>query len=173
MNILLICGSLPPIKCGVGDYTDKLCENLSELGCNITVLTSLDASKTKHYEVENTVRRWKGVSLINQVSEFISNGCYDVVHIQMPAVNYVRSVANYIILPIILKLKGCKVVYTLHEYSDCREITKFCRFASLLLFSDEIIVADPIYKSEITKRFGRRIGNKVSFINIGSSRKII
>lgn len=56
IKVLMICGSFPPMKCGVGDYTSRLAESLADNGTEVTVLTS-DKSMTSKYERKYNIKK--------------------------------------------------------------------------------------------------------------------
>lgn len=169
MKVLIISGSYPKIKCGVGDYTYILANKLSE-NADVTVLTSTDAKSFEgdRVTVKNVVKKWSGLYIIKTILKEIKTGGYDVVHIQFPTVKYKRnSIANYIILPFLLRLKGVKVVYTLHEYSNNSKLSKAVRIPAILC-SNRIVIVDNLFLDELSKKFRRR-KDKIRYINIGAN----
>lgn len=169
MKVLIVSGSYPPIKCGVGDYTYILADKISQ-DAEVTVLTSIDAkvSKNQKVTVKNVVKKWSGLYIIKTILKEIKSGKYDVVHFQFPTVKYKRnSIANYILLPLLLRLKKVKVVYTLHEYSNNSKISKAVRIPAIL-FSNRIIIVDNLFMDELSRKFRRR-KDKIRYINIGAN----
>lgn len=163
-NVLMISGSFPPDKCGVGDYTKILCNNLHDKSVGINVISSFSSGDEK-YHLNTSVQKWS-FSCIKKIFEVVDEIKPDIVHIQYPTKAYRKSVfINF--LPIALILKKCKVVTTIHEYSDNSLLGKI-RVIPNLLFSNSIIVVDPVYKKDIIKLFPF-IKNKVRFINIASN----
>lgn len=169
MKILLISGSYPPIKCGVGDYTYMLCNELAKEH-DISVLTSKNAySGNSGITVLNRISTWKGIKLVREIVREIKKGEYDIVHFQFPTSEYVRtSFAFYVLLPIILKLKRIKTVYTIHEYSNNSYISKLMRKPAIYC-SKRVIVVESSFKQEIIKRNKFINKNKIRVINIGSN----
>jgi glycosyltransferase involved in cell wall biosynthesis len=166
----MITGSYPPIKCGVGDYTKNLCEQLSEK-VDVSVLTSVKAAPDNNSKVVvlNKVEKWNGVNLIRIILKEIKIGGYDIVHFQFPTTEYVQnSIANYIVLPALLRIKGIKVVYTLHEYGDNSWISKLLRKPAIM-FSNRVVIVDDKFKSELLKRNKLISKKKVSVIHIGAN----
>lgn len=169
MKILIISGSYPPIKCGVGDYTYILANKLSE-NADVTVLTSIDAGchVDGKVTVKNVVKKWSGLYVVKTILKEIKNCKYDVVHIQFPTVKYKRnSIANYVFLPFILRLKKVKVVYTLHEYSNNSKLSKAVRIPSILC-ANRIVIVDNLFQKELFEKFKRR-KDKIRYINIGAN----
>lgn len=117
IKVLIICGSFPPIKCGVGDYTFNLVESLVNNGADVTVFTSDKAMAVQHgskYNIKNCISKWEGISLLKSVLKEACNG-YGIIHIQFPSIMYTESRINWL-LPLFLRFIGKKVIYTFHEY---------------------------------------------------------
>ncbi|MCI8620633.1 MAG: hypothetical protein HFJ50_02135 [Clostridia bacterium] len=60
MRICFIVGAFPKMKCGVGDYTYKLAEELSKNNIDVHVITSKKAEKLddKYMHVYNEIEEW-------------------------------------------------------------------------------------------------------------------
>jgi glycosyltransferase involved in cell wall biosynthesis len=170
MKVLVISGSYHPIKCGVGDYTKILCEKLAEK-IDVSVLTSNKASAENNSNVTilNKIESWKGIKLLHIILREIKRSGYDLVHFQFPTTEYIKnSIAFYIVLPIILRIKRIKVVYTLHEYGDNSWISKLLRKPAIM-FSNRVIIVDDKFKSELFKNNKCISKKKVSIIHIGAN----
>jgi len=122
-KITLITGSLPPIKCGVGFYSQKLLENFYDKGIkDIEVISTIGTNRTP-YGIK-TVRDWKIRSLSN-IIKIIKSTRPNTVHIQYPAVGYKRELGiNFLPYLIRLLLPSSKLILTLHEYHESRTIGK-------------------------------------------------
>lgn len=105
MKIVMISGSWPPMRCGVGDYSSVLCVHLSKEGFDIVPLRRENWSLTSLVDYRN--------SLVNLRP--------DLIHIQYPSVGYGRS-----LLPAITGylVSDTPIIVTLHEF----EIFKFYRW---------------------------------------------
>jgi glycosyltransferase involved in cell wall biosynthesis len=114
MRVLLVSGSLPPLKCGVGDYTDHLALALASEGLTVCVLTSRDGGTAVPYEVLRPVPSWGFADLVGIVAA-IRRWKPDLVHIQLPTQAYGRHRAPYF-LGAIVRAAGIPVVQTWHEY---------------------------------------------------------
>lgn len=117
MKVLIISGSYPPNKCGVGDYVEQLANALASRGnIEVGVLTSIGPNnsieKTK-VTVFRTVKNWRDYNLI-EIMRVIIQFHPDIVHIQYPTQGYKGRPPKF--LPILLKLMGVPVVQTWHEY---------------------------------------------------------
>lgn len=117
MRILIITGSFPPMKCGVGDYTFCLAEALAKETVDVAVLTDRGArastSKTK-YEIFPVIREWK-FSAFRQIAKIVKRWKPDIVHIQYPTQGYRGSFFPFV-LPPLLYFFNIKIVQTWHEY---------------------------------------------------------
>ncbi len=148
-KIVLITGSYTPDICGVGDYTEKLFNNLQKSNSSniIDLLVWRDWSFFAF---------WKQYKIIKKT--------YTTVHLQYPTEGY-----GYSLLPFLLfyLLKSKRRIVTLHEYS---QRTKKARWATMLFFycSDYIIFTTEQERDLVIKKF-KFIKNKSSVINIASN----
>lgn len=168
MNVLYVCGSFPKIKCGVGDYTEMLYKSIkTNTDINAFVLTSNEAT----YEDSNvfcSMKKWTGPYLVKNILKHAKMVKADVIHFQFPASKYkFSSIFFLIFLPIILKMKRIKFIFTLHEYSDNRKMVKFA-LRTIIKKSNKIIVVDERFKKEIQDKYNFD-NNKISYIQIGSN----
>jgi glycosyltransferase involved in cell wall biosynthesis len=118
VRVLLISGSLPPMKCGIGDYTEKLAEALSARpDVTAAVLTDVAASSAppgRHFEILPVAHGWKfsdAPAILRAAREWKP----DIAHMQFPTQGYGRSKLPWL-LPAILAASGLRVVQTWHEY---------------------------------------------------------
>ena len=116
LRVLLITGSYPPMKCGVGSYTKRLAVALAECeDVNVTVLTderAKEAEKQKKVEVLSVIRGWRIAELII-ILKHIKNIDPDIIHIQYPTQGY--SGRMPLLLPFFMRLLGRTCVQTWHE----------------------------------------------------------
>ena len=122
VKILIVTGSFPPAKCGVGEYSYCLAQALAANNSNqVGVLTSsLVGSEDRDIpgvRIFRNVSDWTLSSLIPTL-RFISGYEPDCVHIQYPTQGYDGPLAKF--LPFLLRLQRIPVVQTWHEhYSEC------------------------------------------------------
>ncbi|PPD46792.1 MAG: hypothetical protein CTY14_05890 [Methylotenera sp.] len=126
MKILLITGSFPPSRCGVGEYCYSLAEAIAKLpGIELGILTSANTTTPTDLKLSNVVLLknifgWRLRDTL-QVLKLIKSFMPDVVHIQYPTNEYNGLLPR--LLPIILKAIGLTVVQTWHEhYKSCGSI---------------------------------------------------
>ena len=127
MRVLLVSGSAPPMRCGVGDYTHRLAWALADAGVTVGLLTSPEAtlgdrSGTKYErltpavdwstapraEVMRTIRAWRP----------------DIVHLQYPTQRYGEAVRPSLV-PLMARCGGAARVRTWHEGFTKRTAGKF------------------------------------------------
>ena len=59
MRICFIVGAFPTMKCGVGDYTNMLAEELAKKGNEVHIITSKKASSnSKLLKIHNVIENW-------------------------------------------------------------------------------------------------------------------
>lgn len=115
MKICFIVGAFPKMKCGVGDYTCKLAEELAKKGNEVHVITSERASaESEILKVHNIVKVWK-FSAIRPIIKELKKIKPDVVNLQYPSDEYYRRTVS-VLPPLIKKIIRCKVTITIHEY---------------------------------------------------------
>lgn len=117
MRVLLVAGAIPPIRCGVGDYTARLAASLGKRG-RITpaILTASESAGDQNLKVFHSGTY--GVSAFSFIATIVKFKP-DIVHIQYPTM---RPTSRYI--PFICRwLLGKPVVQTWHEhFADCGSI---------------------------------------------------
>jgi glycosyltransferase involved in cell wall biosynthesis len=125
MKVLHICGSYPPMKCGVGDYLFHLSTALSGQGTlENAVLTSSQASSvdtTEHLTVYPIIDNW-GIASMPRIARFIRQWDPDIVHIQYPSQGYAQGGGRLrslcvALLPLLAYACGKRVIQTWHEYT--------------------------------------------------------
>jgi glycosyltransferase involved in cell wall biosynthesis len=117
VKILLVTGSFPPMRCGVGDYASHLAQALAaHEGVEVGVLTSHSAdvrSSSTRITVFATVEGWR-LREAPRIMGLIRRWQPDIVHIQWPAQGYGRGRLPGF-LPLLCRLAGYRVVQTWHE----------------------------------------------------------
>ena len=166
-NVLIISGSYPKIKCGVGDYTNVLYSYLNNKeinkNYNFEILTSNKAINFYNPKIHNIIKKWSGFYIIKTILKFAKN--YDIVHFEFPSAEYnSKSFAFYVLLPVLLRFKKIKVVYTFHEYSNNTRISKLVRVPAIRC-SNKIITVDMQFYNEINHKF--KCQNNLYYIPIG------
>ena len=152
MKICFIVGSFPTMKCGVGDYTHRLSEELARKGNEVHIITSNKANpKSDLLHIHNIVEKWD-MSAFKGIMSKLKEIKPDMVNIQYPGFEYNKNLVVSI-LPIEIKRKlKCKVTATLHEY-ECFTLKSKIRLYINFLKLDKIIVAEEEFIEKIKKDF--------------------
>lgn len=151
MKICMIAGAFPPAKCGIGDYTERLCSGLSSLGLTVDVITSACYQQEdygqKPFRVHAMVKNW-GLSELTAVTQQVERLKPDIVHIQYPNKEYGKSLFINI-LPWWLKQRTkARIVETVHEYTIFTYKGKLRNLLNYLA-SDAIIIVEKGYEPAI------------------------
>jgi glycosyltransferase involved in cell wall biosynthesis len=155
MRILLISGSLPPMKCGIGDYTAKLANALTQDGRTIVaVLTDTEVGTGLadfEFELLAVSRGWK-MKDAARIVRTARSWKPDVVHIQYPTQGYGHNYLPWL-LPAMFRSMNIPVVQTWHEYISRRNILNGP-------VPSELIVVRRDYDERIPAWFRRFMGKK-------------
>ena len=139
-------GSLPDIRCGIGDYTARLATELARRpGMTVTVITSEnDRVRTEAAAPARVLAtaRW-GLGSLPGLVGAIRRLDPDVVHVQYPAVGYGRAL-GIVLLPLALRwLARLPTVLTIHERRERRRSARWA--TDLMAFASRaVVVLDPI-----------------------------
>lgn len=151
MKVCYISGAFPNMKCGVGDYTERIFSNIKEKNCESYVITS--KNDRIDYEYSNNVfpiiSKWNLKSIkiiINKIKEINP----DIVHIQYPSDEYKKNIfINF--LPLFIKcFTNTKVIVTIHEFLICSKLGKIRNLIEMN-FSNKVIVVEKAYVEAIVK----------------------
>lgn len=116
IRLLLITGSYPPMKCGVGSYTQRLAKALTEYGgVRVSVLTDFRASDqplVDGVDVVPIIRGWNVSDLFN-IAKYIKKTNPNIIHIQYPTQGYSGRIP--VLLPLLIRILGKPCVQTWHE----------------------------------------------------------
>ncbi len=149
-KILFISPSLPPMQCGIGDYTYSLLKNFSDINIEkyeYAVITDIDAKNEqdlKNIKIFNIMKSW-GINEIKKLI-YVCN-LFDpcIIHIQHAPGTYRKGIIPYLI-PLIFLFKKYKVVNTFHEGYTLRNIYKLIL---ITIFSKNFISVRPNFKNYI------------------------
>lgn len=152
MKICFITGAFPKMKCGIGDYCNKIAIELAKNNHEVSVITSTKAN-TQNDEVKvfNIIEKWDH-NACKTIIEKLKQINPDVVNIQYPNDEYNNSIAINLLPGMIKRKIGCKVTQTIHEY-ECftlkRKIRNYFNFKNL----DKVIVVEDYFIDLIKKDF--------------------
>jgi glycosyltransferase involved in cell wall biosynthesis len=159
MRILIITGSFPPLKCGVGAYTACLAEALANEAVDVAVLTDVAAAANtakSTYEIFPIIQKWK-VSAFSQIVKKIRYWKPDIVHIQFPSQSYGNSLFPQLLPPLLLFF-GAKIVQTWHEYYT-KEAVHWNMILKAII-PGGLVVVRPNYKEHMPRLYRWFIRNK-------------
>lgn len=157
MKIYMIGGTDSHVKCGVKDYTLELQRYLEQE--NVDIVQINDKSDTA------TISDWQSIFAYHKLAVELKKINARILHVEYPAKAYGKSIGvNF--LPMFARLRGIKVVFTTHEYSNRSFLGRMRQIPSFL-FANEIIVVDPQFEVDIKKI--PLCEKKVRTIRIGSN----
>lgn len=158
----MVSGSLPAVRCGIGEYTARLASQLALApGISVQVLSTKNAlvrpeavAPAQVLPVDN----W-GLPSVIRSARLIRRLGADVVHIQYPAVGYARSL-GVLFLPLAVRLLArVPVVLTIHERSEKRWHGRLAT-DFMALTSSRVVVPDPLEAAALRRRL-RVLGTRV------------
>ena len=147
MMVLLVTGSFPPDRCGVGAYSAKLYEQLesnSEVDVRILTSKTSQSSSPDDVHVFRVMDRWT----LREAPKFLRvlrDLKPDLVHLQYPTQGYADASLPWFI-PLITRLTGVKVVQTWHEPYSRRRAFKLLLKACV---GGGLIVVRPDYLKKL------------------------
>jgi glycosyltransferase involved in cell wall biosynthesis len=164
----MISGTLPNLRCGVGDYTHWLSLALRQRNIKLTVITSQDSlvKCIDGIDVQPIIKDW-GFPAIPALIRSIKKSKADMVHIQYPTQAYkYKLMINF--FPIFFKLcHRIPIVVTVHDAKRAHFINKM-RLIPFIFFIDKIVVTAYEEKKFLTIFFPWA-KSKFEVVNIGSN----
>lgn len=149
----MVSGSLPDLRCGIGDYTARLVTELARRPrMSIYVLTSKTERVRADAAAPATVVRAPGWGLGNlfQLVRMIRRQAPDIVHIQYPAIGYGRGL-GIVFLPLAVRwFCGVPAVLTIHERRERRWIARLA-INFMALSSSLVLTLDPVETSSLRR----------------------
>ena len=159
MRILIVTGSFPPMRCGVGDYSYNLAKALiEEPNVFVGVLTSElcgDTGQVAGIEVFPVLKRWSFFEIL-KVIKVIRFWSPDIIHIQYPTQGYGNGFLPWI-LPMLSFFMRKKIVQTWHGGYGGRDVLKF--FLKLIVPTKLVFVHND-YKSNFHTMYTRALLKK-------------
>jgi glycosyltransferase involved in cell wall biosynthesis len=115
-DIIFIAGSLPPMLCGVGFYSNIVLNKLLGLGLKVELIKTKGTKNYPKVTRSLALDNWK-IKQVGKMYRFIKQGSANIVHIEYPAIGYKRELGINI-LPYLVRafMPSKKIVVTLHEY---------------------------------------------------------
>ncbi|MFC4311612.1 glycosyltransferase [Steroidobacter flavus] len=151
MRILIITGSFPPMRCGVGDYTSQLAHTLASDGeSTVAVLTSTEARPSRTHPdlcVLPIVDSWQWKEL-RKILRAVRSWGPDIIHIQYPTLGYGSTALPSFLAPV-LRLSGFPIVQTWHEPNSLRLFRRpihFLNFVARAITPGGLVVVRPDFR---------------------------
>jgi glycosyltransferase involved in cell wall biosynthesis len=156
---MLISGSFPPMKCGVGDYTAKLAQALAQnADTSVAVLADVTASETDvtspRLQLFPIAHGWT-FSDLPAILRTARQWRPEIIHIQYPGQGY-KSNMPYL-MPTFFMLLGIPSVQTWHNYY---ERVRRWHYLPNALLPGGLVVVRPEYKARMPHWFRRLIAHK-------------
>lgn len=160
INILMVVGSYPPDRCGVGDYTRRLVEEFQERGLAVQVLTSA-TSQAIGQESNLTSIYWSVLRCLCIPWKWSSRRDATIIHLQYPSKGFGHSL-GVALIPIAAKIMRIPCVITLHEFTRINTLRRVLEIM-MAIFATKVIVSD----STESRALGRYVeGRRISIIPI-------
>lgn len=146
-------GSLPDIRCGIGDYTARLAAELAQVpGLKVTVITS-ESERVRTAAAAPAevlpIGRW-GLGNLAGLLRAIRRLEPDVVHIQYPAVGYGRAL-GIVLLPLALRwLARVPTVLTIHERRERRRAARVAIDLMAMTAGVDVLL-DPVEAGDLAR----------------------
>jgi glycosyltransferase involved in cell wall biosynthesis len=160
LRVLLVSGSYPPMRCGVGDYTERLAVALrGQPGVEVQVVTSTESGAAAGDQpwVRPAMPSWRLVALAD-FATVLGQFRPDIVHIQYPTQGY-RVASGPVAIPFVARLRGAAVVVTWHEYPPqkfSREMMAMCIMAAA---AQAVVYVRPDYGDRIRGALAHALGD--------------
>jgi len=154
-KVVVLCGSYPPMPCGVGDSAHELALALIKKGLDIETVTDVQAegitAENGPYPVHNVIEKW-GFWSGKKIAKSIEDIKPDILHIHYPAKGYGKSL-GVPHLPMTLKSRRDKfrIVVTLHEFKLSHSLRKRASF-TLIEPSQAVVMPCPLELDALKKR---------------------
>jgi glycosyltransferase involved in cell wall biosynthesis len=167
LRILLISGSMPPMRCGVGDYTERLAHALALAGQHVTVLTSTAAGATNTpFSTLPRIGNWDARCLA-AARETARDLAPHVVHLQYPSIGYERRLSPSW-LPAALQALTPVLVQTWHDVPSRKG--RF-RYLPNALTRDTVVSVLPGFVERLPRWF-RACSHRKSFVHVPAGSNI-
>lgn len=160
MKVLLVSGSYPPMRCGVGDYTGQLARALSKHpDLELQVLTTrLDhAPADAPAWLRRVMPSWR-LGALPRFLAAVRAFKPDIVHVQYPAQGYDWATAPASLILPARVLLGFTVVATWHEYPPPSFTLGVLSMYALAWAAKAVIVVRPEYSRHVRGLLAAALG---------------
>jgi glycosyltransferase involved in cell wall biosynthesis len=127
-KVVVLCGSFPPMPCGVGDSAYELARELASMGVDIEAVCDVAADSDGPFPVHAEVEHW-GFWRMKKLVRTIESLEPDILHIHYPSKAY-GSGLGVPYLPMVLRSRRWKfkIVATLHEFRLSHRLRRLASF---------------------------------------------
>ncbi|HEY2956126.1 MAG TPA: glycosyltransferase family 4 protein [Candidatus Eisenbacteria bacterium] len=158
MNVAMVAGSYPPMRCGIGDYTRELCGALARAGVEPTVEPPPGPAAPFGWTFRDVRRLVAGIAALRP----------DVVHVQYPGRGYRNRIAPTFFGALWRSGgSGAPLVVTLHEFRIAHPLRKLAAL-NLARGASALIVPASTERASLL-RTGLLSGTPVTVVPIGSN----
>lgn len=160
LRVLIVSGSYPPMRCGVGDYAAHLIRALRTLnGISLHLLTSTQAGKERGNDwLHADVTAWNFRGLV-PYRHLLSELQPDIVHIQYPTQGYSSWAGPAEIPAMTRRLAKARIVETWHEYPGPVTSASAWALMAMAAAADALIYVRPDYPNHVPALLSRLIGD--------------
>lgn len=169
MKVCMLSGTFPNMRCGVGDYTYRLCADLKKLGIEPDIITSKDPRviKDSGLSVIGAIEKWDFLAL-RVLLELIKAKDPNLLHLQYPTQAY-KDKLMINIFPVAFKRRnpGIPLVVTLHDVKTAHSLNKL-RLFTFFFCAEKIILTAEEERQYLLARLPF-LNRKLEVINVASS----
>lgn len=168
MKVCMISGTFPGMKCGVGDYTYRLCVELKKLSIEPDIITSKDPNVIKDagLSIAPVIEKWR-LSALGALLDFIAVKNPGLVHLQYPTQAYKDKVMINV-FPVVFRRLNPQIplIVTVHDAKTAHPVNKL-RLLPFLFAARKIVLTAEEEKAYLVKRFPS-LEPKFTVIDMGS-----
>lgn len=169
-KVVVLCGSFPPMLCGVGDSAWELAKELFSMGVEVEAVTDKLAHGCSRddddfgrdscpFPIHNKIPNW-GLGGIKKIVRTIEKLDPKILHVHYPSKAYRKGLAVPLLSMLIhARRQKFKIVVTLHEFKLSHSLRKQAGF---LLFepADALVMPCQLELDAVTRRH-KSVGEKI------------
>lgn len=166
-RIGLICGSWPPVKCGIGDYIHRLSKELAGLGYELVVITDKSASAEfvdKNITVLPVIQSWRPTALPALLNRLTQNRV-SLVNLQYPTQQYGRVSAVDWLPFFVYRYLRLPIITTIHEFSTYHWLGQW-RVLAMAQASQAVIVPS-LENMDLIRQTAPQLSGRLHHIPLG------
>lgn len=136
--MIILTGTYPPEKCGVGDYTHRLLQTPVAKEQNWQLYYAKDTSLRAFLSIRKDIKRMGDTSI----------------NIQYPSIGFAKSLLPHVLCIYYRLFSNVRVSVTIHEYTQLGWKGALSAYA-LLIFARQFIFTNEFERNAAIKRWGR------------------